>query len=570
VTDERAKRKLSAILSADVKGYSRLMGEDELGTVRTLEAYREMITEVIRNFSGRVVDSPGDNLLAEFTSVVNAVESAVEIQRELKAKNAELPEDRRMEFRIGINLGDVIEEGERIYGDGVNVAARIEGLAEGGGICISGTAFDHVEGKLGLKLEYLGERIEMEGGVSDVETRQELPLPDKPSIAVLPFVNMSGDPEREYFSDGISEEIITGLSNIPQLFVIARNSSFSYKGKPIKVQQVGRELGVRYVVEGSVRKAAERVRITAQLIDATTGHHLWAHRYDRDLKDIFVLQDEITMKIMTALQVKLTEGEQAQVWARGTSNLEAYEKTLEGRQHWYRFNKEGNIQSRQMAEEAIAMAPAYPSAYLLLAWTHILDVMLGLSKFPEESIDWAGKLAQKAIALDKSLASAHSVLGYVYLMKRQHDKAIAQGERAVSLSPSAADSHALLGRTLHFMGRSEEALSMYDKAIRLNPLPPSWYYHQLNNVYLSLRMYEEAINAAQKAIRQEPNNLWAHIGLMLAYDYSGRDKEAHAEAAKVLKIDPKFSVDNFGKALPFKSQAINERVMDALRKAGLK
>jgi adenylate cyclase len=542
-----------------------------------------MITEVIRNFSGRVVDSPGDNLLAEFTSVVNAVESAVEIQRELKAKNAELPEDRRMEFRIGINLGDVIEEGERIYGDGVNVAARIEGLAEGGGICISGTAFDHVEGKLGLKLEYLGEqsvknikkpvrvyRIEMEGGVSDVETRQELPLPDKPSIAVLPFVNMSGDPEREYFSDGISEEIITGLSNIPQLFVIARNSSFSYKGKPIKVQQVGRELGVRYVVEGSVRKAAERVRITAQLIDATTGHHLWAHRYDRDLKDIFVLQDEITMKIMTALQVKLTEGEQAQVWARGTSNLEAYEKTLEGRQHWYRFNKEGNIQSRQMAEEAIAMAPAYPSAYLLLAWTHILDVMLGLSKFPEESIDWAGKLAQKAIALDKSLASAHSVLGYVYLMKRQHDKAIAQGERAVSLSPSAADSHALLGRTLHFMGRSEEALSMYDKAIRLNPLPPSWYYHQLNNVYLSLRMYEEAINAAQKAIRQEPNNLWAHIGLMLAYDYSGRDKEAHAEAAKVLKIDPKFSVDNFGKALPFKSQAINERVMDALRKAGLK
>jgi adenylate cyclase len=354
------------------------------------------------------------------------------------------------------------------------------------------------------------------------------------------------------------------------LFVIARNSSFSYKGKPVKVQQVGRELGVRYVVEGSVRKAAERVRITAQLIDATTGHHLWAHRYDRDLKDIFVLQDEITMKIMTALQVKLTEGEQAQVWARGTSNLEAYEKTLEGRQHWYRFNKEGNIQSRQMAEEAIALDPAYPSAYLLLAWTHISDVMLGLSKFPEESIDWAGKLAQKAIALDKSLASAHSVLGYVYLMKRQHDKAIAQGERAVSLSPSTADSHALLGRTLHFTGRSEEALSMYDKAIRLNPLPPSWYYHQLNNVYLSLRMYEEAINAAQKAIRQEPNNLWAHIGLMLAYDYSGRDKEAHAEAAKVLKIDPKFSVDNFGKALPFKSQAINERVVDALRKAGLK
>ena len=295
---ERAKRKLSAILCADVKGYSRLMGEDELGTVRTLEAYREIIAEVIRIYSGRVVDSPGDNVLAEFASVVDAVESAVEIQKELKAKNEGLPENRRMEFRIGINLGDVIEEGDRIYGDGVNVAARIEGLAQGGGICISGTAFDQVESKLSLEFDYLGEqsvknikkpvrayRVRMERGVPDVTTSQELPLPDKPSIAVLPFVNMSGDPEQEYFSDGITEEIIiTWLSKIPGLFVTARNSTFTFKGQPVKVREVGQEFGVRYIMEGSVRKSGDRVRVTAQLIDVKTEQHVWADRYERELK----------------------------------------------------------------------------------------------------------------------------------------------------------------------------------------------------------------------------------------------------------------------------------------------
>jgi TolB-like protein len=348
VMEERAKRKLSAILSADVKGYSRLMGEDELGTVRTLEAYREMIAEVIRNFGGRVVDSPGDNLLAEFSSVVDAVESAVEIQKGLKSKNEGLPENRRMEFRIGINLGDVIEEGERIYGDGVNVAARIEGLAEGGGICISGTAFDQVQGKLGLEFEYLGEqpvkniknpvriyRVKMESFVSPVGMKRELPLPDKPSIAVLPFLNMSGDPEQEYFSDGISEDIITALSQLPEMFVIARNSTFIYKGKSVNVHQVGRELGVKYVLEGSVRKAGKRVRITAQLIDATTGHHLWAERYDRDLEDIFALQDEITLRILTAIQVKLTDGDQARLYDKGTENIEAYLKLWQSRSYFF-------------------------------------------------------------------------------------------------------------------------------------------------------------------------------------------------------------------------------------------
>ncbi|MGD9034238.1 MAG: adenylate/guanylate cyclase domain-containing protein, partial [Desulfobacteraceae bacterium] len=386
MAEGRAKRKLSAILSADVKGYSRLMGEDELATVRTLEAYREMIVEVIRNYLGRVVDSPGDNLLAEFSSVVDAVECAVEIQMELRAKNEELSEDRKMEFRIGINLGDVIEENERIYGDGINVAARIEGLAAPGGICISGTAFDQVESKLGLEFEYLGEqavknikkpvrvyKVKMGSGVSDPELSQEVPLHDKPSIAVLPFVNMSGDPEQEYFSDGITEEIITGLSKIPRMHVIARNSTFTYKGKPVKAQQVGKELGVRYVLEGSVRKAGNRIRVTAQLVDAVTGYHLWAERYERELRDIFALQDEITMKILTALQVELTDGEQVLLRHETTGNLEAWGYAVKASGALEKGTKEACAKARGLLEQAVALDPEYVSALVGLALAHWFD-----------------------------------------------------------------------------------------------------------------------------------------------------------------------------------------------------
>ncbi|MHC4677026.1 MAG: adenylate/guanylate cyclase domain-containing protein, partial [Planctomycetota bacterium] len=441
------------------------MGEDEAATVQTITAYRETMSQLIQQYRGRVVDSPGDNILAEFASVVDAVQCAVEVQEVLKLKNADLPEDRRMQFRIGINLGDVIEEGDRIYGDGVNIAARIEGLAEGGGICISGSAFEQIENKLALGYEYLGEhtvkniskpirvyRVQMESraatemrkakrvglrqwqwaalvlsavliigagvvavwnfylrttpppmGVASVE-KMAYPLPDKPSIAVLPFTNMSGDPKQEYFSDGITEDIITGLSKIPRLFVIARNSSFTYKNKPVKIQQVGRELGVRYVLEGSVQRSGNRIRITAQLIDASTGQHLWVEQYNRDLKDIFALQDEITMKIMTALQVKLTEGEQARLVGKGTANLQAYEKVLQGREHITRLNIEGNVQARDLFEEAITLDPEYSIAYAALAQTHLLDVWLGLSKSPDKSIEKSAELVQKALALDDTLA----------------------------------------------------------------------------------------------------------------------------------------------------------------------
>ena len=403
--EERLKRKLSAIFSADVEGYSRLMGEDEASTVRTLESYRKVMADLIDQFRGRVVDSPGDNLLAEFGSVVDAVQCAVEIQEVLKAKNEELSEDRKMQFRIGVNLGDVIEEGDRIYGDGVNIAARIEGLAEAGGICVSGSAHEQIKTKLAFGYEYIGEHSvkniaeplkvyrvpmgpkDMAGKVSrekeagpkrwrwaalgavvalvlvigcvaiwnfylrrpSVEAadpeKMAFPLPEKPSIAVLPFDNLSGDPNQEYISDGISENIISTLSKVSRMFVIARNSTFTYKGKPVKVRQVAEELGVRYVLEGSVQKSGDRLRITAQLIDAINGRHLWSEKYDRKMRDFFDLQDEITKKIVVELQVEVGIGETERWLAKSTDNFEAWTNVIKGTELFFKLNKEDNLRA---------------------------------------------------------------------------------------------------------------------------------------------------------------------------------------------------------------------------------
>jgi len=590
MTTEKVKRKLTAILSADVKGYSRLMGEDEELTLRMLSAYKEVMGSLIQQYRGRVVGAAGDSVLAEFASVVDAVQCAVEIQQVLRAKNAMLPETRRMEFRIGINLGDVIEEGDTIYGDGVNIAARLEGLAEAGGICISGSAYEQIENKLPLRYDYLGEhavkniakpvrvykaQIEPEVAPSrppvEVASKEKMafPMPDKPSIAVLPFVTMSRDPEQEYFSDGITEEIITALSKVPNLFVIARNSVFTYKGNPVKVKQVSEELGVRYVVEGSVRKIGGRVRIAAQLIDALTGHHLWAERYDRELRDIFALQDEITLKIITALQVKLTAGEMAHVMAKGAKNLDAFIKYMQAFDLLDKETKEGIAQAKKLLEEAIALDPEYPRLYMALAMTHVTDVWLSPAESSEQSLARAFELAQKAISLDDSNAAAYSVLGYIYAMKRQYDKAIAECKRGVFLDPNSADNFLRLGIALNWAGRAEEAIPYIQNAIRLNPLPDAEYFIPLAVAYRDSGQYEKAIEASKKVLQREPNNQFAYIHMAVSYIRLGQEKEARAAAAEILRINPEFSLERYAKILPF-PQPVADRIVEDLRKAGLK
>lgn len=628
MTTKDFTRKLSAILSADVAGYSRLMGEDEAATVEAITAYREIMAGLITQHRGRVIDSPGDNILAEFTSVVDAVQCAVAVQKEFQSRNAVLPENRRMEFRIGINLGDVIEEGERIYGDGVNIAARLEALADPGGICVSKTAFDQIETKLPFGYEYLGEKEvknitkpvgafrvlmdeeaagkvigelkpktrQLRGAVIGAvvvlilgaaavfiwnsyfrpkfepakEEKMAYPLPDKPSIAVLPFTNMSEDPKQEYFTDGMTEQIITGLSKIPRLFVISRNSTFTYKGKPVKVKQVAEDLGVRYVLEGSVQRSGDRIRITAQLIDALEGNHLWSERYDRDLKDIFALQNEITMKIMAAMRVKLTAGEQASLYERGTDNLDAYEKHLQGVWHLMRNNKEDNVIARKLLEEAIALDPEYAGPHVTLAWTHVFDIFLGVSKSPKESLIKGIKLAKKAIALDESYPMAHSCLGVIYVFMRQFEKGVEQCERAVELGPNYAYVYMNLGTALRFAGRWAEAIPVYEKAIRLSPFPSSQTFYGLGLAYCYTGQFDKGIEACKRATLENPNDFFAPIFLTVAYSMGGREEEARATAEKIMGINPKFSV-NFiiKKAVTYKNKADVERFAEALRKAGL-
>ncbi len=582
MAEERAKRKLSAILSADVKGYSRLMGENELATVRTLEDYRVVMADVIQNYRGRVVDSPGDNLLAEFVSVVDAVESAVEIQKQLKERNAKLPGDRKMEFRIGINLGDVIEEGERIYGDGVNITARVEGLAEGGGICISRSVYDQVKNKLDLGYGSIGEhsvknitepvqvyRVEIETKAGGSGIGKEIELSEKPSIAVLPFSNMSGDPDQEYFSDGMTEDITTDLSKISGLFVIARNSSFSFKGKPVKVKEVGRELGVRYVLEGSVRKAGDRVRITAQLIDADTEGHLWAERYDRDLKDIFSLQDEVTQKIVAALAVKLTEDEVERLGHKETDNLEAYDYGLRGMEYLNRTTKEANAQAKQMFERATKLDPEYTLAYSLWGRSFWLDWVLGWNQDPA-CLKRSDDLAQKTIALDDSEPSGHSLLGDVYLWKKQHGLAIAELEKSITLNPNDADGLSTLGGILSWAGKPEKTIGLVTKAMRLNPIYPVWYLWNLGHAYLLMGQYEEATEKFKKALIRNPDYLPAHICLAVTYSELGLQDEAQLEVDEIVRLSPQASPENWQEKLPYQDQGTVERIVEGLRKAGLK
>jgi TolB-like protein/class 3 adenylate cyclase/Tfp pilus assembly protein PilF len=628
MVSEAFKRKLAAILSADVEGYSRLMDDDEEATVRTLTAYRNAITNLTQLFRGRVVDSPGDNILAEFSSVVDAVNCAVEIQRDLAERNADLPYNRKMEFRIGVNLGDIIEEDGRIYGDGVNIAARVESLAEAGGICISGRAHDQVENKLGLEYEDLGKHdvknisrpiqvyrvLSYPGAAAHrvVQAKKTLgrkwrklaisaaavvavvavigiwqfymrrptiepaskvkmafPLPDKPSIAVLAFDNLSNDPAQEYFSDGITEDIITALSKTPKMFVIARNSTFTYKGKPVKVQQVAEELGVRYVLEGSVRKVGNKVRISAQLIDAKTGRHLWAENYDRELKDILALQDEVTKSIITELQVKLTEGEQARIRAKGTDSLEVYLKVIEARELVRAFNIEHNRKARKLLEEAIGNDTNYAPAYRWLGASHSVDVWLGASKSPRDSLKKAVELSKKALSIDNSLGDAQALIGLIYILTKQYEKGMSDLEKAVELYPNGADLYGYLASGLLYTDELDEAILISKKAIRLNPMAPSWYLNNLAAMYRSKGNYEEALVWSEKAVKQEPEYTIGRINLSSIYSLLGRMEEARLQADEVMKLNPKFSLKRLEKTLPYKNPEVKKRYIEALRRAGL-
>jgi adenylate cyclase len=628
MAEERAKRKLSAILSADVKGYSRLMGQDEAGTVIRIKEYRALMTDFIQRYRGRVVDSPGDNILAEFASVVDATECAVKIQEDLKTRNAELSESHRMEFRIGINLGDVIEDGERIYGDGVNIAARIESLAEAGGICISGTSYDQVKNKLNLGYKNLGEHsvkniaepvrvyrvltefeaagkvigekrksrkwialaaaivlIVAVGGIAgwyfylrqstkiepaSVE-KMAYPLPDKPSIAVLPFDNLSGVPDQEYLADGITENIITALSYIPEIFVIARNSTFTYKGKAVKAQEVAEDLGVRYILEGSVQRSGDRLRIMAQLIDATSGRHLWADRYDRDLKDLFALQDEITLKIVLALEVKLSVGMQSMLTRKTTPNFEVWSYAVRGYSHMNRHTKADNAKARELFERAASLDPGYAPVLTALGLTHFDDARHGWSESREASLLRAVELAKKALALDDSDPMIHVLWGAIYLQQRRYDQAIAEGQKSVALGPNQSAPHFLLAMYLSQAGRHKEALPLLREAMRLDPYYPFMYLELLGLVYLSMEEYEKAVEANKMLVVREPNRIEGHLGLAIAYIRLGRKEQARSEVAEVLRLFPKYSLEGYRQRLhPMDMDpAAVESQIEALREAGL-
>ncbi|MFC1878069.1 adenylate/guanylate cyclase domain-containing protein [Thermodesulfobacteriota bacterium] len=581
-TEQRVTRKLRAILSADVKGYSILMADDEVFTIKTIKEYRDIMSRCIEQHNGRVVDSPGDNVLSEFASAVDAVQCAVEIQKQLKKENDRLVEDKRLEFRIGVNIGDVVQDEDRIYGDGVNIASRIEGLADPAGICVSRSAYDQIKKKLGFGFEYLGEhpvknisepvrvyKVLMDSDSPKALVDEPLELPDRPSIAVLPFDNMSGDQSQEYFSDGLTEQIINGLCKVSNLFVIGRNSSFAYKGKSISTKHIAHELGVKYILEGSVQRAGDRVRITAQLIDATTDYHLWSESYDRNLSDIFALQDEITMQLISAMTIKLTSGEQARLWKVGTTNIQAFDKLMRGSEYFSRNNEKDNKQARQYFKEAINIDDAYDFAYVLLGYTHILDLFFGWSKSPLQSFEEAEKNAEKALALNDSFDLAHTLLGWNYVFKRQHDEAIKKGERAIELSPNGAEAHAHLALFLIFSGKTELAIKLLKRAFRLNPIPPTYYYDFLAIAHRNNGQYEKAIELCKKGLSGNPDNLSVYLTLTISYSLFNYTEEANKAAEEVLRIDPNFSLEYYAKTIPYKHQETGDKYVEALRKAGL-
>ena len=634
MVEEHIQRKLTTILAADVEGYSRLMSADEETTLKTLKTYREIIDGLIARHDGRIFGTAGDSVVAEFGSAVEAVRCAMSIQEELRVRNAELVEDLRMMFRIGINVGDLMVEGDNLFGDGVNVAARLEGIAEAGGICISGSTFDQVKNKLSIGFEDIGpqevknipepvpafrivagpvsvaatktpsaerrwrmpalaaavavvvvggsllawnlyQQSKIESALAAFEKEAAFPLPDKPSIAVLAFDNLSGDPEREFFADGLSENIITRLASITGMFVIARNSSFKYKGKQIDVWQVGKELGVRYVLEGSVLRAEGRIRVNAQLIDAITGNHLWAEKYDRELNDLFDVLDEITLKVVTQLEVKLMMGDHARVIAHATDNVAALENQLLARKAFLKFDRENNLLSRELSRKSSELDPKFAWAIAQEGWTHAVEVLFGWSKDRADSLRQAESMARRALAADPESQFAYSLLRLIHVQRGRLDEAIVAGRRAMELSPNDAYPIGLMSHLLVWAGQPEEGVVLINKALRLEPYPSASMLHFAGDAYHFSGQYDEAIPWYRKHLEQQQRGAQAQMSwqfLIASHVELGQIEEARAEVGRLLEMHPDFSIVGavrLVRAHPFKDHSFLDHHIEMLRKAGM-
>ena len=582
------QRRLAAILAADVAGYSRLMGADEEGTLAALTAHlAELIEPCIAEHRGRVVKTTGDGLLAEFASVVDAVRCAVAFQEGMAERNAGAPENRRIEFRIGVNLGDVIVQDDDVFGDGVNVAARLEGLAESGGIVVSGTVHEHVRTKVDFGFVDLGPQevknivepvraysvgvFKAAASIGEPETPKPLPLPDKPSIAVLAFQNMSGDPEQEYFSDGITEDIITALSRIRQFFVIARNTTFTYKGRAVDVQAVAREMGVRYVLEGSVRKAGRRVRISAQLIDGTTGAHLWAERYDRDLEDVFAVQDEITLTVVGAMQPELDRAEQERAWRKPPESLDAWDFFQQGLSEIWRAGKTDNEEAKRLLKRAVEIDPTFSPPHAYLTYATVQETIRGLAIASADELEQASAHADRAVELDDTDAVAHWAKGLVSPFMGDHELSKQALRRAIELNPSFADAHLQLGQVLVADGNPDEAIPVLETALRLSPNSPREFAVMANigRAHLHKGEFDEAKRWAERAVRHSPAADWAYLVLLSSLGHMGRAEEARSVRQTYLAKRPTFVIGDVPRRMPYRRQEDVDFVSDGLRKAGL-
>jgi len=575
------QRKLAAILMADVKGYSRLMGTDEEETVHRLREYQELVRRRIEEYRGRLVETPGDALLAEFGSVVDAVRCAVEAQNELRVRNAELPTDHRMDFRMGINLGDLIVDGDSLYGDGVNIAARLEPLAEAGGICISGSVHDNVKNKLQLACEYLGEKtlknIEVPvrayrilmgspraGETTEFSKRSN--LPDKPSIAVLPFDNMSGDPRQDCFADGITEDIITALSRFPHLIVIARNSTFTYKGKPVKVQDVGRELGAQYVVEGSVRKEGDRVRVVAQLIDARTGNHLWADHYDRKFTDIFDLQGEVSQTIVATLPGRLEAAHAERLQRNAPGDMAAHDYLLAAKLHYHRDTKHDNEEALRLLDKAIDLDPESGQSYAWKACALVQASTRGYTSDPEATFAHARETMAKTLSLGENDVECHRILCEINMALHEWDAAEFHHQTAFALNPNDPGIVAQRGELFTRLGRPTEGAEWVRKAMQLDPYGAHKYVHLLGRALYSAKRYAEALHVFKQMLAPDYGH---NADLAACYAQMQMDAQAKGHASEVLQLKPDFSIDTYMRRLTYRETTDRERYLDGLRKAGL-